>query len=521
MISTRTMSRCLAVAALAASTLMPRAQAAPIPEEYKQGGFAIGCQAYSFNRYTSFEAIEKTAEAGGRVIEFYPGQKLAADDETKMGPGMSAEAIQKLKDKLAKHNVKAVAFGVTGIAKDEAGARPLFEWAKTMDIGILNTESTDAIDMIEKMVKEYDIKVGYHNHPRQANNPNYKVWDPNYVLELVKNRDMRVGACADTGHWVRSGIKPVDAMKILSGRIVSSHLKDLHVFAGNGHDMPYGQGVSDVPGILDEFKRQNFTGSISVEYEHNWDKSVPEIAQCIGFVRGYGRAQNRVPNRVASSEDRVTAPNQQGFVKYTTLKSGFRKLEWTTAKVGQPIQLFNGRDLTGWKWVAGDGKTPLENVWKVEDGILKCNGKPAGYIRTEKDYTNYILRLQWRFSKPGNSGVLMRMIGEDKVWPRSIEAQLHHQNAGDIWNIDKFPMKVDMARTQDRHTVKLKPTNERPMGEWNDYEITLVGSNLEMKVNGLVQNTATEVLETPGKLCLQSEGAAIEFRNIMLTPVEK
>ena len=163
----------------------------------------------------------------------------------------------------------------------------------------------------------------------------------------------------------------------------------------------------------------------------------------------------------------------------------------------------------------------MENVWKVEDGVLKCNGNPAGYIRTETDYTNFILRLQWRFSKPGNSGVLMRMIGEDKVWPRSIEAQLHHQNAGDIWNIDKFPMKVATERTNDRHTRKEHPTNERPLGEWNDYEITLIGSNLELKVNGLVQNTATEVLETPGKLCLQSEGAAIEFRNIVLTPVEK
>jgi len=293
MISKRTLSRCLVLVALAQSTLMARVQAAPIPEEYKQGGFAIGCQAYSFNRYTSFEAIEKTAEAGGRVIEFYPGQKLAADDETKMGPGMSVEAIQKLKDKLAKHNVKAVAFGVTGISQNEADARKLFDWAKTMDIGILNTESTDAIDMIEKMVKEYDIKVGYHNHPRQANNPNYKVWDPNYVLSLVKNRDKRIGACADTGHWVRSGIKPVDALRILRGRVLESHLKDLHEFSPGGHDVPFGTGVSDIKGILDELRAQNFNGNLSIEYEYNWEASVPEIAQCVGFVRGYAASATR------------------------------------------------------------------------------------------------------------------------------------------------------------------------------------------------------------------------------------
>jgi sugar phosphate isomerase/epimerase len=268
--------------------------AAPIPDEYKQGGFAIGCQAWSFNKFTAFEAVAKTAQSGGRVIEFFPGQRLSNElGDAKMGPGMSDEAVQKLKDQLNKHKVKAIAFGVTGIARDEKGARGLFEWAKKMDIGIINTESTDAIDTIEKMVKEYDIKVGFHNHPKRANDANYKVWDPNYVLSLVKNRDARIGACADTGHWVRSGIKPVDALRILNGRIVSSHLKDLHEFSREGHDTPYGTGVSDIPAILDELKRQNFNGSLSVEYEHNWENNVPEIARCIGFVRAYGMNQQR------------------------------------------------------------------------------------------------------------------------------------------------------------------------------------------------------------------------------------
>ena len=130
-----------------------------------------------------------------------------------------------------------------------------------------------------------------------------------------------------------------------------------------------------------------------------------------------------------------------------------------------------------------------------------------------------MLRLQWRFDKPGNSGVLMRLHGDDKVWPRSIEAQLQHQSAGDIWNIDKFPMQVVMDRTEDRHTVKAHPTNERAVGEWNDYELRLQGENLSLKVNGLEQNVATKVAIIPGTIGLQSEGAAIEFRNIVLTPL--
>ena len=111
-------------------------------------------------------------------------------------------------------------------------------------------------------------------------------------FSVVKERDPRIGSCADTGHWVRSGLKPVECLRILKGRIISSHLKDLNEFGNlEAHDLPYGTGVSDVPAILDELKRQGFDGNISIEYEHNWEHSVPDVAQCIGFVRGYEAAK--------------------------------------------------------------------------------------------------------------------------------------------------------------------------------------------------------------------------------------
>ncbi len=261
--------------------------AEPLPDSLKTGEFIIGCQAWTFNKFTAFEAIEKTKAAGGKVIELYPGQTMMKGSETKVGQGMSAEDTQKLKDKLNAEGIKAVAFGVTGISNDENDARKLFQWAKDMDLRIIVTESTDAIDTIEKMVKEFDIKVGFHDHPRQPNNPGYKMWDPYYILSVVKDRDARIGSCADTGHWVRSGLNPVFCLKVLQGRIVDSHLKDLNVFDGSGHDMPYGQGVSDVPAILNEFKRQGFTGPIEIEYEHKMENNLPEVTQCIAFVRDY------------------------------------------------------------------------------------------------------------------------------------------------------------------------------------------------------------------------------------------
>ncbi|HUU32006.1 MAG TPA: DUF1080 domain-containing protein, partial [Phycisphaerae bacterium] len=143
------------------------------------------------------------------------------------------------------------------------------------------------------------------------------------------------------------------------------------------------------------------------------------------------------------------------------------------------------------------------------------------YLRTTQDFTNYALHLQMRHVTAGNSGVLVRTVGPDKVWPKSIECQGQSGSLGDIWNIDKFPMKVAEDRTSGRHTKKMHESNERPTGEWNDYDITLDGGNLVIKVNNLVQNTATECEEVPGKIALQAEGSQKEFRNIVLVPIKK
>ena len=281
------------VATAVVTVTLGAASLPPIPAAYKTGGFAIGCQAYTFNRFTAFEAIEKTEQAGGKIIEFFPGQKLSKENpdlKVDHGSPQVDEVVAKLQAKLAQHKIKAVNYGVVGIPNDEAGARKIFEFAKKLGLRAVTTESTESIDVIERLVKEYNIGCGYHNHPRRANDANYKVWDPNYIAELVKGRDPRVGAAADTGHWTRSGIKPVEALKTLKGRVISAHLKDLNEFGkGNAHDVPYGTGVSDAKGCLDELKAQGFDGNISIEYEYNWDNSVPEVKQCIDFVREYGK----------------------------------------------------------------------------------------------------------------------------------------------------------------------------------------------------------------------------------------
>jgi hypothetical protein len=192
-----------------------------------------------------------------------------------------------------------------------------------------------------------------------------------------------------------------------------------------------------------------------------------------------------------------------------------------------PIELFNGKNLDGWTahFPPIFESVEKEDVWSIRPGgVLHCSGKPVGYLRTEGQFTNFVLTLQWRWpDKPGNNGLILRCQDEHffgGVWPLSIEAQIMGDHAGDIWNIGQFPMTVDPERTQGRRTRKLHESNEKPVGEWNDYEVILDGTNLTIKVNGVKQNEATNVAELSGFIGLQSEGVPCEYRNIRLVPLE-
>jgi hypothetical protein len=194
------------------------------------------------------------------------------------------------------------------------------------------------------------------------------------------------------------------------------------------------------------------------------------------------------------------------------------------------IVLFNGKDLTGWTAVLADPNAKAEDVWSARDGVLSCKGNPRGYLRTVKDdYADYTLRLQWRFpagTPGGNSGVLLHASTPNAlgIWPKSLEAQLFHGNAGDIWVIPAtttIKLANPNQEIKERRHFNLTDDSEKPIGEWNDYEITCKGDELIIKVNGDLVNHATNCSIQKGAICLQSEGAAVEFRDIRLTPLKK
>jgi len=244
-------------------------------------GWRLGCQAYSFNRFTFHEALDKIAAVGLHYVEAYPGQKLSAEQPgVRIGPELNAEQRRELLKRLADKNIQLVNYGVCGLQKEEGACRKTFDFAKEMGIETLVSEpAPEALDTIEKLCDEYKINLAIHNHPKPS-----RYWNYTTVLEACQGRSKHVGACADTGHWMRSGIHPVEALQKLEGRIISFHFKDLNKFGiRSAHDMPWGTGVGNVDAMLAEIHRQGLKAVFSIEYEHNWLNSLPEIAKSVKY----------------------------------------------------------------------------------------------------------------------------------------------------------------------------------------------------------------------------------------------
>lgn len=195
------------------------------------------------------------------------------------------------------------------------------------------------------------------------------------------------------------------------------------------------------------------------------------------------------------------------------------------AAEGETISLFNGRDLSGWKTFVDPNKdVSPDEIWSIEDGVIHCRGQVNGYLLTEKEYDNYVLRLQWKWGeKPGNSGVFVHVVGEDKIWPKGVEAQLMSGRAGDFWLVDGAKLTIDEDRRDpktERHFFRTKDDVEKPVGQWNQYEITCDGDEIRLVVNGHEVNTGTNSELKRGRILLQSEGAEVFFRNIELEPLK-
>jgi sugar phosphate isomerase/epimerase len=255
-------------------------------------GWQMAIHAYTFRKFSIFQCIDKTAALGLKYMSLSGSVSL---------DGTNSLTTVQLSDKdaaaicaaAAAKGIKLVNIGVVQLPPDEARSRKVFEFAKKMGIDTLVAEPEPAaLDTVEKLCKEYNIKVAIHNHPQPSH-----YWNPDTVLEAVKGRTPLMGACADTGHWLRSGLDPVECLKKFEGRVICLHFKDLvleeskaqdanatkKLEAKSMHDVPWGTGLGNVKGQMAELKRQHFHGVFGVEYEYHWENSMPEIAECVKF----------------------------------------------------------------------------------------------------------------------------------------------------------------------------------------------------------------------------------------------
>lgn len=235
-------------------------------------GFKLGVQMWTFMRFTFTQALDKVDSAGIKNIEAFWGQELGGDMKGSFGIDMDAATRDKLKKLLQSKGTQIVAMGVIN-PKDQAEWVKAFELAKEFGLSYITSEPNKAHwDIIDSLAGAYGIKVAIHEHGRP--NP---YWHPDSVLAAIKGHS-NIGACADIGHWARSGLNPVECLKQLEGHVIGAHLKDIVKFDDvNAADTVVSKGVIDIPAVFIELKRQNFSGMISIEHESNWLNSLPDV----------------------------------------------------------------------------------------------------------------------------------------------------------------------------------------------------------------------------------------------------
>ena len=245
-------------------------------------GWRLGIQYYSFHLFTLTAALDKTQELGLKYIEVFPGHKLGGKWGDKVfGPLLDSQTRKELKSLAASKGIKIVSISVV-VTNSPDEWEPLFRFAKDMGMEYISCEPAIADwDLVEKLVDKYAIKISVHNHPRPST-----YWKPDNLLKEIRNRSKMIGSSADVGHWRRNGLDQIDCLKKLDRRIISLHFKDIapkEEGVNEQHDVIWGNGILDVKGMLQELKRQKFKGVFCIEYEYNWDNSVPDIKQCISY----------------------------------------------------------------------------------------------------------------------------------------------------------------------------------------------------------------------------------------------
>ncbi|MCJ7580118.1 MAG: DUF1080 domain-containing protein, partial [Candidatus Aminicenantes bacterium] len=414
----------------------------------------------------------KVKDLGLRYLQPYPGQRLSADQPgVPFNHSLSPENIKLIKEKLRELGLSFVGYGVVSFNNEEAEMRKVFDFAREMRIPTIVTEPAyDDFTLLEKMVKEYRINIAIHNHP-----PPTKYAQPEAVLAHVKGLDERIGDCADTGHWMRTGVDPLEALRMLEGRIIDVHLKDLDQFEERGaNDVPYGDGKANIRNIMAELTRQNFAGYITIEYESEPEDPTESIQKGLDYIKSI-----------------------------TYFDEGYEEI----------LSRRGGRySKRGWNHY-GPGYFVLDE----KTGILKGQGGMGLLWYSVKKYKDFILELDFKCEMDiTNSGVFVRvpeMVSSDDYIYHSFEIQIDDASEGIHTTGSAYDAEAPTQKAS------------KPTGEWNHFKITFKGSRISIELNNVpVLNWEAEPrgkirdFASEGYIGLQNHDsrAPAYFRNIFI-----
>lgn len=393
----------------------------------------IALQCWTFRKFTFFETMEKAKELGIKYLQPYPGQTLSADTpDVKFDHNLDEDLIKLVKNKLNEYGLALVSYGVVDLENTEESMGKVFDFAKAMGIKTIVTEpESDDPSLLEQMVKKYDINIAIHNHPEPS-----KYFHPETVLDYAQVLDERIGSCADTGHWMRAGINPVEALRLLEGRIIDVHLKDRNKFGTEeAFDVPFGQGEANIHDILAELTLQNYGGYLAIEHENpdDADNPVPAVKKGIEYIKSitYYEQYEEILKRI----------NRQ-YSKH------------------------------GWNHY-GPGYFVLDE----KTGILKGQGGMGLLWYSVKKYKDFILELDYKCEdKHTNSGIFLRVpdipTSDDYIY-HSFEIQINDSGEG----IHKTSAVYDAE--QPRVDAFKEPD------EWNHLKITFKSNHIKVELNDI------------------------------------